>query len=299
MSILNPARNSNSNKRPFFRKKEIARALMTPYTLLTSSFRSMPDFIIIGAAKCGTSSLYQYLIQHPNIKSAFQKEPSFFNKYFDKDLTWYRSNFPIHRQDFITGEASPGYISYPPAPQRIAKLIPSVKLILLLRNPVDRACSFYYHKLKFLGNKDPLSFEEAIKQEPIRLNLNSELRKIIDDEKCYNREDYYYLHKKYYHHTYLCNSIYIDYIKHWLRFFPKKQLLILKSEDLFEDPRATYARVLEFLNLPEWDLKKYKKYNPNQYQKMDSATRDYLIDYFKPHNKMLYEYLGTNFNWDR
>ena len=278
-------------------KRELARVLISPYTLLTSSLRSMPDFIIIGAAKCGTTSLYKYLIQHPNIKSAFQKEPSFFNTYFDKGLSWYRSNFPINRQDFITGEASPGYFYYPPAPQRIANLIPSVKLIVLLRNPVDRACSLYYHNLRYLGNKDTFSFEEAIKQEEER--LDDELLKIIDNEENYDREDYYSLHKKYYHYAYLRRCIYIDYIKHWLRFFPKKQLLILKSEDLFEYPEKTYTQVLDFINLPHYNLKEYKKYHPNQYQQMNSSTRNYLIDYFKPHNKMLNEYLGTSFDWNK
>ena len=282
----------------FTSKREIVRVLISPYRLLTSSLRSMPNFIIIGAAKCGTTSLYKYLIQHPNIKFAFQKEPSFFNTYFDKGVSWYRSNFPINnRQSFITGEASPGYFHYPPAPQRIAKLIPSIKLIVLLRNPVDRACSLYYHNLKYLGNKDTCPFEQAIKKEAER--LDDELQKIINNEKNYNMRSYYHLHKKYYHHAYLRRCIYIDYIKQWLRFFSKKQLLILKSEDLFEKPEKTYARVLDFMNLPKWNLKEYQKYNLNQYQQMNYSTRNYLIDYFKPHNKMLYEYLDMNFDWDK
>ncbi|MGF1588757.1 MAG: sulfotransferase domain-containing protein [Pleurocapsa sp.] len=232
---LNLARTLNSSKKLLTNKKELARVLISPYTLLTSSLRSMPDFIIIGAAKCGTSSLYKYLTQHPKIKSAFQKEPSFFNTYFDKGLTWYRSNFPIQRQNFITGEASPGYFYYPPAPQRIAKLIPAVKLIVLLRNPVDRACSLYYYNLKHLGDKDEFPFEEAIRKEPQR--LNSEFKKIIDNENYYDQKDYYYLHKKYYHFAYLRTCIYQEHLNHWLQFFPKQQLLILKSEDLFEKPK--------------------------------------------------------------
>ena len=167
----------------------------------------------------------------------------------------------------------------------------------MLRNPIDRACSRYYHQQKYSSTIDPLSFEEAVKQEPER--LNSEFEKIIYNEKYYNREDYRNLYKKYYKYAYLHSSIYINYIKHWLRFFPRKQLLILKSEDLFKDPIETYARVLKFLNLPKWDLKEYKIYNPNHYQKMDTITRNYLIDYFKPHNEMLYEYLGMNLDWDK
>ena len=278
-------------------KRELARVLISPYTLLTSSLRSMPNFIIIGAAKCGTTSLYKYLIQHPNIKSGLQKEPSFFNTYFEKGPIWYRANFPINRQNFITGEASPGYFCYSPAPQRIANLIPSIKLIVLLRNPVDRVYSLYYHNLKHSGNKDTLPFEQAIKKEAER--LDNKLRKIINDEKNYDRKDYYFLHKKYYHYAYLRRCIYIDYIKHWMQIFPKDQFLILQSEDLFKYPQKTYAQVLNFMNLPYYSLQKYRKYNPNQYQQMNTCTRNYLIDYFKPHNQMLYEYLARDFDWNK
>lgn len=278
-------------------KRKLVRALISPYTALTSSLRAMPEFIIIGAAKCGTTSLYNYLIEHPNVKSAFQKEPNFFNKHFDRGITFYKSQFPLRSPGFITGEASPDYLFYPPAPQRIAKLIPSVKLIVLLRNPVDTAYSLYYHRLKYLRNKDSSSFEEAIEQEPER--LNKELEKTINDENSYNRKDYYQLYKKYYYRSYLSRCIYINFIKRWSRLFPKEQLLILKSEDLYHNSANTYEQVLSFLNLSRCNLRKYDNHHLNQYPKMNTATRNYLIDYFKPYNKMLYEYLGRDFKWNK
>ena len=281
----------------FTNKRKLARAIISPYSLLTSSLRAMPDFIIIGAAKCGTTSLYNYLIKHPNIKSAFQKEPSFFNKHFDKGISFYKSQFPFYGQDFITGEASPGYFSYPPAPQRIAKLLPSVKLIVLLRNPTDRVYSLYHHKLKYLGDKDSYSFKEAISKEPER--LDKELERIINCQNYFNSKNYYQLYKKYYHHAYLQSCVYIKFIKQWLNIFPREQLLVLKSEDLYNDPVNTYEQTLQFLNLPEHDLQGYKKHNSNYYPKMNTATRSYLIEYFQPYNKILSEYLKIDFDWDK
>lgn len=278
-------------------KRKLSRVLISPYTVLTSSLRAMPDFIIIGAAKCGTTSLYNYLIKHPNIKSAFQKEPNFFSKHFDKGIAFYKSQFPFCRKGFITGEASPSYFSYPPAPQRIAKLIPSVKLIVLLRNPTDRAYSLYHHKLKYLSNKDSYSFKEAITKEPER--LDRKLEKIINCQNYYDSKDYYKVYKKYYHYAYLHSCIYIKSIKQWLNIFPREQLLVLKSEDLYNDPVNTYERAVEFLNLPRHILREYDTYNSGYYPKMDTATRSYLIEYFKPYNRMLSEYLELDLDWNR
>src|SRR5437868_6286833 len=119
------------------------------YRATTNWMRLVPDFIIIGAQKGGTTSLYNYLITHPGIAPIYVKEPHFFDTSFSKGLVWYRSHFPtrlekyyaqhFHKLDFITGEASPYYLFHPLAPERVAKTLPHVKLILVLRNPVDRA----------------------------------------------------------------------------------------------------------------------------------------------------------------
>lgn len=278
-------------------KRKLARVLISPYMVLTSHLRAMPNFIIIGAAKCGTTSLYNYLIKHPNINPAFQKEPNFFSKHFNKGITFYKSQFPFRRKGFITGEASTSYFSYPPAPHRIAKIIPSTKLVVLLRNPIDRAYSLYYHNLKHLGNKDSYSFKEAINKEPER--WDRELGEIVDCQSSCNLKNYYRLYKKHYHHAYLHRCIYIKFIRQWLNIFPREQLLVLKSEDLYEDPVYTYQKTLQFFNLPEHNLREYNKHNPNHYPEMDTATRNYLVGYFKPYNRLLSEYLKIDFDWDK
>ncbi|NET04138.1 MAG: sulfotransferase domain-containing protein [Symploca sp. SIO2B6] len=257
----------------------------------------MPDFIIIGAQKCGTTSLYNYLIQHPNVKSALQKELHFFDKRFNKSIDWYRSHFPVKEKNVITGEASPNYIFHPHTPQKISKIIPSVKLIALLRNPIDRAYSHYAHNLranrinlsKGQKEREILSFEEAIKSEDSRLYMERE--KILNNSIYYSQDCMYY--------SYLAKGIYVDQFKRWLNLFPKEQILIIESEKLYAEPAAIFRQVREFLNLPPWELKEYNVHNSIQYRQMDTSLRNYLIDYFKPHNERLYEYLGVQFDWDK
>lgn len=285
---------------------------VTRWTLriLTGKMRLMPDFIIIGAQRCGTTSLYNYLVEHPDVVPAFRKEVHFFDNHFNKGITWYRSHFPlfwykyyvnkIRHQDFITGEASPYYIFHPHAPQRIFETVPRVKLIALLRNPVDRAYSHYQHEVKM--GFETLSFEDAIEREKERLPI--EMAKMLED-KNYCSFD----HRNY---SYLSRGIYVDQLEVWTSFFPRDQILVLKSEDFYDDPPATVKQVVEFMDLPNCRSNEYEKYSYTHYPKMDAATRERLIDYFEmdaairerliayfePHNQRLYEYLDMNLGWN-
>src|SRR5579885_1417562 len=124
------------------------------YRVITGNLRLLPDFLIIGGQRCGTSSLYYYLTEHPGIISASTKETHFFDESFSKGIGWYRAQFPssfqkmyvtnVLKRDFLTGEGTPYYILYPHAPRRTFEIVPHVKLIALLRNPVERAHSQYW-----------------------------------------------------------------------------------------------------------------------------------------------------------
>ncbi len=268
-------------------KKQVANWSVEPYRVSTSSLRPMPNFIIIGTQKGGTTSLYNYLTQHPYIKAAVNKEVHYFDVHFDKGDNWYRSRFPFCGQDYITGEASPSYIFHPHAPKRIAELTPSVKLIAILRNPVDRAYSHYNHNLR--KKRENLAFEVAIEKEGER--LSNKLEKMLENE--------HYFNAKYFHYAYLGRGIYVNQLKRWFESFSEKQVLILNSEDFYADPAVIYSQVLDFLKLPQWGLREYKRFNGLDYQGMNAATRKQLIDYFKPHNQRLYEFLGMSFDWDK
>jgi len=269
------------------------------FRLSTSHMRVLPDFLIVGVQKCGTSSLYRNLVNHPSVVPAFVKEIYFFNsaKYFQKGVHWYKAHFPllphkylntrIRKRTFLTGEASPGYIFHPHAPRRISELLPDVKIIVLLRNPVDRAYSHYYHQIR--KKRESLSFEDAIKMEEER--LRGEFDKIMKDE--------HYVSSHYTHCSYLLRGIYVDQLKRLYNCFCKEQILILKSEDFFKEPQASFDQVIKFLGLSDWQIKGFKKANVGHYPKMDIAMRNRLIDYFAPHNQRLYEYLGINWGWEK
>lgn len=282
--------------------KRAAKQGLALYRMLTSPIRLLPDFIIIGAQKCGTTCLYLNLAQHPGVAPASRSivhgsEVQFFSVNFAKGIAWYRAHFPTslyehyvrqtRKQDFVTGEKSPYYIFHPAAPKRISEAIPQVKLIALLRNPVDRAYSHYHHNVR--RGRETLSFEEAIQREAER--LSGERERILGDENYYS-----FNHQ---HYSYLSRGIYVDQLRILMCSFPKHQILILGSEDFFADTPTAYRRVLEFLDLPSWEPKGYKRKQLFSYPSMDPSTRKRLTDYFEPHNQRLYEYLGTDFAWDR
>ena len=258
----------------------------------------LPDYLIIGAAKCGTSSLYEYLIQDPNIEPAIGKEINFFDMNYKKGIKWYRTYFPfsfqkliakkISKNNLITGEATPRYLDHPYAPKRIKESIPSVKIIALLRNPIDRAYSHW--NMMVAHNRENLSFEDAIKKEDERICGLYE--RMEEDENFYSREYFWY--------AYLDRGIYVKKLKRWFQYLSKDQFLILQSEDFFRNPSENYNRVLKFLNLPRKELVGYKQFRKGSYkkQKIESTTRTKLVEFFKQHNEELYKLLDTRFDWN-
>jgi hypothetical protein len=258
--------------------------------------RLLPEFIVTGVMRGGTTSLYRYLTEHPAIASTIGNEVHFFDRHYRKGISWYQAFFPlivrryyarwICRHDLITGESSPYYIFHPLAPRRVAEILPRVKLITLLRNPIDRAYSHYW--LEVNRECETLSFEEAITCEIER--LQGERERLLKDEQYYS-----FAHR---HYSYLTRGIYVDQLKTWRELFPQEQSLILCSEDFYADPAASLRRVFEFLHVPNWVLGEYEKHNCGSYPLMDPATRKWLIDYFRPHNERLYEYLGKRFPWE-
>jgi hypothetical protein len=256
----------------------------------------MPDFIVIGGQRCGTTSLYNYLIRHPCIASTFTKEVHFFDLNFRRGAAWYRAHFPslvyeylferLRQQALVTGEASPYYIFHPHAARRVSQVLPQAKLIALLRNPVDRAYSHYHHEVR-LGTES-LPFEEALEREQER--LLGETKRVLEDE------DYYSFN--HHHYSYLSRGVYADQLTVWTSLFPEQQILVLRTEDFYDEPPAVFRQVLRFLELPSWEPETYKMYNSARYPEMKAAVRERLTDHFAPHNQRLYDLLGVSFGWD-
>jgi len=265
----------------------------------TASVRIMPDFIIIGAMKSGTTSLHDYLIQHPNITAGKRKEAHFFSVNYYRGLRWYKANFPtifnkvfskILRKKFLTGEATPDYLFHPLSPQRVKQILPNVKILVIVRNPVDRAYSHYNYE-KDSRNRETLTFEDALEKEEER--LSGEKEKIIQDERYFSKNLMFF--------AYLARGIYVDQLKKWFKFFPRKQFLILKTENLERNPLNVCNTVFQFLDLPPSETKNLEKSNVGEYQMktMKESTRKFLVDYFRPHNERLSNYLNMEFEWDR
>jgi hypothetical protein len=267
------------------------------YRYLTLAQRRLPDFIIAGAQKSGTTSLWSYLCEHPRVEAPMTKEMSFFDVNFHRGLDWYRMHFPLRGADgscggagesTLTGESTAYYMFHPLAAQRIARLLPNVKIILLLRNPVDRAFSHYQLKLRRL--QETKSFEEAIDTESKR--LAGEHDKIVADESYYSpRHDRF---------SYLARGQYLPQLRRWQEYFPEQRLLILESGDFFRHTGQVFDRVLDFLRLPRWQPERFGNRFPGKYQqRMNPATRARLIEYFRPDNERLYVHLDQRFDWDR
>lgn len=284
---------------PLFAKKVVFHGLKfyLRTRILTSGARIFPNYIVIGAQRCGTTSLYRNLIKHPCIAFSLFKETNFFDENFENGIRWYLAHFPsisyrnyvkkLRGQDIVTGEASPNYFFHPHVPSRIFETVPKVKLIVMLRNPVERAYSHFWHEVK--AGAETLSFDDAINREEKR--LQGEMQRMLDDKSYYSFN--------YNHYSYLSRGIYVDQLKTWMKFFPQEQILVINSADFYKDSPRIFIKVLEFLNLPNWLPKEFKRFNVGQKkEKMSSATRQRLIEFFEPHNKRLYSYLGKDFAWN-
>ena len=245
--------------------------------------QNAPDFLIIGAAKCGTSSVYNYLSHHPQILLPHKKEIDFFWKRSEHGIDWYLAQFPALSDlpDFITGEATPNYIRFPIVAERIKEHFPQTKLIVLLRNPVERAVSWHYHKLK--SGLTTGTFAEAVAQEMKQLESFSE-------------ED---LSQKGYHNPdNILGSLYLYKLKVWMELFDREQFCIIRSEDLYAHPARVMKTVYSFLDLSEQPLSEYPQVNAGSYEPISDELRKILTNYFQPHNQKLEEYLGMKLNWD-
>jgi hypothetical protein len=270
--------------------KRPLRRMRDDYRQWTGPLRGFPSGLIIGAQRSGTTSIFNYLVQHPDVLPPLGKELHYFDLHYARGVNYYRGRFPYsHRlgRGALTVDATPYYLAHPLAPERAARLLPQVKLIAMLRNPVERALSHYQHELR--GGREKLSFVDAIDKEPERL--------AGEEERIRNEPGYYsWNHHRY---SYLRRGLYLEQLRQWLQHFPRSQLLVLQSEQLFREPAATMATVHAFLGLRDHRLDHYDdRFEQGNYRRAvpeDLKTR--LTAYFEPHNRELFRWLGEEFDW--
>ena len=236
---------------------------------------ALPHFIIIGAQKAGTSSFYTYLARHPQVQRALRKEVHYFDLNYRRGEAWYRAHFPpvaaLAPSDQITGEASPYYMAHPHALNRIMRDLPEVKLIALLRNPVERTISHYFHEKRH--GTEPLSLIDAVMAED-RLTENEWTR--MSKDQSYNSV----WQRRY---SYIFRSNYINQLRQVLPLRTENRLLLLKAEDLFEKPAETMARSYEFLGLePFTEPQAYPAFNKGRTSRVSNQDRAVLADLLQP-----------------
>jgi hypothetical protein len=302
--------------------------------------RTRPEFFFIGGAKCGSTSFAIYLDAHPQVCIRGPKEPNFWSwgNHSKEYQDFFVNEFPITKpvdEDRVSGEFSTSYLLHPLAPRRIYAALPDAKIILMLRNPVERAYS-HYMMSELRGFEPDCSFDEIVRCEieeaPCLLEAH---QRCFSEPKgniasCMTSPDGQPIHvashrkggtsndltsnrdlRNFYFRSYVFRSLYHDQVKRWMAIFPTDQLLIMQSERFFADPPSHMAKVCKFLGLAEFDFASVPRLqkvfgggvsnalkNAQDYKEMNPKTRLLLTSFFKPWNEKLSALTGIEFDWD-
>lgn len=264
---------------------------------LTAPLRLTPDFLIVGAQRSGTTSMFKTLMQHPQVARPFlRKGVHYFDIRYGNGFDWYRGHFPLAPSSRLrraghgrplTGESSPYYMFHPLAATRIAADLPGVRLIVLLRDPVLRAYSGHSHELGRGYETEP--FERALELEPER--ICGERERMLAEPG--------YESRHWQHHAYLTRGHYYDQLTAIERLFGRDRLHVVDSHRFFTDPGPTFGAVLDFLGLPRHDAITYEQHNGRTRSPLSPQLRTRLEEHFAPHDERLAQWWGQVPTWRR
>jgi len=271
----------------------LARTATEPIGRVTSSSRMLPGFLIVGAQRAGTTSLYKYLASHPEVgRVRFGKGVHYFDTNFDRPLSWYKAHFPLDaarvpflRGPSLVGEGAPYYMFHPQCPQRIEATLPGAIIIAILRDPIERAHSQWVHETA--RGFETLPFGEAIEAEDQRLN-GADADLVEPGGRNFSHQ----------HHSYVARGQYAGQIDRLWDTFGRDRVLVLPSSRLFATPGDVYAETLSFLGLASQDAE-YEVHNARSYSKMDPALEAELDIRFSASNDRLVSMLGSDFDFRR
>ena len=263
---------------------------------VTASLRMLPQFLIVGAQRCGTTSMYKTLSQHPGVLPAvLRKGIHYFDTDYQRGERWYRAHFALEssarRRERrtglrpITGESSPYYLFHPLAPARIAADLPGVRLIVLLRDPVERAYSAHTHETA--RGYETESFERALALEDERL--------AGEEDKLRADPTYSSFHHQ--HHGYLTRGRYSEQLDRLAAAVGRDRVHVVDSQRFFEQPEESYAAVLDFLGLPPWAATTFEQHNARPRSPMADSLRAELSEHFEPYDAQLTEWIGHPPSW--
>lgn len=263
---------------------------------LTSPLRLLPDLLIVGAQRSGTTTMFKTLAQHPMVARPYlQKGVHYFDVSYDSGLAWYRGNFPLAvpsrlrrlgRRPVVL-ESSPYYMFHPLAGERLARDLPGVRLIVALRDPVDRAYSAHAHELG--RGYETESFERALELEPAR--IDGERERLVADP--------HYNSAHWQHHAYLTRGEYHRQLVALERLVGRDRLHVVDSEDFWQRPQEVYPGVLAFLGLPDHPATRFERHNARSRAALAPALRRRLDEHFAPHDAALTAWWGRTPSWRR
>lgn len=280
------------------------RGTIRAYGMLTARLRKGPDFLLIGAKRGGSTSLYYALLEHPQVTPLFPsagllmpkdnhtKGVQYFDLHYARGDVWYRSHFPagVRRAGKVVGEGSPYYLFHPLAAERAGRDVPDAKILLILRDPIERAFS-HYRERRRQDAEELGTFEEALAAEDER--LAGEHDRIVA-EPGYRS----YAHEQ---QSYRAQGEYAPHLRRWMEHFPAEQFHVLAAEDFYADPQSACDSVAEFLGLRPAPLPASvaKPWNAAPSGKLADATRQELARHYSPFNADLATLLGRELPWTR
>ncbi|MEZ5091958.1 sulfotransferase [Nocardioides sp.] len=280
--------------------KQAGRSAFRVYGQATSRVRDLPDYLVIGAKKGGTTSVVNWLVEHPQVMPLFprmqrHKSPHYFDINFDRGLSWYLSHFPskparrVHERRFgaaRTGEASPYYLFHPAAPERIHDQVPQARLVAILREPVSRAYSNFWDRVA-TGNETLPTFEDALDAEEQRLARATDDWLRVPGHYDFDHD----------HHSYLARGRYAEQLERYFAHFPREQLLVLPLDALHRDPEGSFRRVEDHLGLDHHAVDLTARNARENKPPLLPETKDRLRDYYRTHNERLQNLLGEDWGW--
>jgi len=264
---------------------KISYELSKAWRLATARFRRLPDFLIPGAPKCGTSSVYDLVALHPDVRRSWRKEPTNF-VHHGKSVPHTRMNHPLRAGRFLCGDASVEYFFHPDAAHSAARVVPKAKLIFVLRDPVARAWSDYrmFVKSGHEGESFPVVIERAIRwlSDPETLPLCDEVSR-----RAYNPV------------RYVRSGQYEDNIARWLQHFSRDQMLIVFAEDYFTQPGNVAERIYNFLGLPDFSPVAFPHArNSRGESQPDAETAAKLRSFYAAGDSRLRQRVEQSLPWD-
>lgn len=264
----------------------------------TSRFRMSPSFMVIGAQRCGTTTLFKSLAEHPQVvRPPVEKGTDYYTLHHDRGLDWYRGHFPLTRvADILTHadtepvafEACTYYLFHPLAIPRLAADFPDLRLVVMLRDPVPRAWSAYKHEFA-RGFETEADFGRALDLEEAR--LDGEIERILAEPA--------YVSFSHRHHAYVTRGEYVDQLERVFAHFPREQVHVLDSEAFFAEPAREFANLLAFLGLRQWRPQRFEQHNARPSAPMPETIRSRLERHYAPYDVRLSALLDRTPTWLR